>query len=77
MAYKSKRHKEVATEHAHGSVEESFGSKPPEVAIGGGKMCTFGFRPRDGGVWPTAEHSVDVKTGFPQGFDKPTKGPRP
>ena len=80
MAYKNKRSnsnargKEVATEHADGSVQESFGSKPPKVPIGGGTMCTFGFRRRnDTGVWPKSENSVDVKTGFPQGFDQPTK----
>ena len=74
----SARGKEVATHVAGGSVEESFGSKPPEVSIGGGTMRTFGFRPRsDNGVWPKADHSVDVKTGYPQGFDKATKSPKP
>ena len=74
----SARGKEVATSHANGSVEESFGSAPPRVSIGGGSIRTFGFRPRsDGGVWPKADHSVDVKTGFPQGYDSPTKGPKP
>ena len=79
MAYSSKKHsraKEVAIRSSMGTIEESFGSKPPKIAVGGGKMCTFGYKPHDG-VWPKAEHSVDVKTGFPEGFDKPTKGARP
>ena len=80
MAYskggKHSREKEVALRPPDGSVEESFGNRPPKIPIGGGQMCTFGHRPRQGGVWPTAEHSVDVKTGYPQGYDKPTKGPK-
>jgi hypothetical protein len=81
MAYSKKSSrggKEVATHHANrASVEETFGSAPPEIAVGGGTMCTFGYRPRDGGVWPTATSTVNVKTGYPQGYDKPTKSPRP
>lgn len=79
MAYKKEsrgRAKEVAVRPSMGTIEESFGSKPPKIAVGGGTMCTFGFKPHDH-VWPKAEHSVDVKTGFPEGFDKPTKGTKP
>jgi hypothetical protein len=80
MAYEKKHSrshaKEVGTRPSMGSTEESFGSKPPKIAIGGGTMCTFGFKPHDG-VWPKAENSVDVKTGFPEGFDKPKKSPKP
>lgn len=69
--------KEVATHHAGADVSESFGSKPPVIPVGGGRMHTFGFRARnDNGVWPKSDHSVDVKTGYPEGFDKATKGPK-
>lgn len=75
MSKKRSSAKEVATHHAGEDVAPSFGSKPPAIPIGGGTMHTFGFRARnDNGVWPKSENSVDVKTGFPQGYDKRTKG---
>lgn len=54
------------------STGETFGEKPPEIAIGGGKMCTFGHKPNSG-VWPTNIVSTDQKTGFPKGFEGRTK----
>jgi hypothetical protein len=74
----SKKFKEVATPAVQhrGSVEESFGSKPPIISIGGGEMHTFGYKP-NAGVWPTNVVSPDVKTGYPRDFEKKTRGPLP
>ena len=58
------------------SREESFGSRPGHVSVGGGDMATFGFRAHDA-VWPAAAVSVDQKTGFPKNFDGKTKGIKP
>jgi len=76
MAAKKTKEKVVAKRPSMGSVEESFGSAPPRIAVGGGTMATFGYKPHDG-VWPTNTVSPDVKTGFPKGFDEKKKGPRP
>jgi hypothetical protein len=72
----AKAQKEVAKHPHMGSREESFGSAPPEIAVGGGTMHTFGYKPH-AGVWPTKVESCDVKSGFPQGYDKTKKTPKP
>lgn len=70
----ARKQKEVAKHNPEGSREESFGSRPGSVAVGGGTMHTFGHKPNSG-VWPTNIVSTDVKTGFPKGFDQPKKSP--
>jgi len=72
----STKNKEVAKHPALKSTEESFGSSPGSIAVGGGTMHLFGHRTGNGGVWPTNVVSCDVKIGFPKDFDKPTKGPK-
>jgi hypothetical protein len=66
------KHKEVATGGMKKSREESFGSSAGGVSIVGGTMHKFGFTQRDE-VWPPAPISVDVKTGYPKGFQNETK----
>lgn len=60
--------KEVGKRPGMGSTEESFGSAPPDIAVGGGTMHTFGHKINPG-VWPSKTVSVDQKTGYPKGFD--------
>jgi hypothetical protein len=72
----SGKNKEVAKHPPMGSREESFGGAPGEVAIGGGTMHMFGHRKKDSGVWPSSPVSVDQKSGYPQGWDGRTAGPR-
>jgi hypothetical protein len=63
-----------STPASRSSVEESFGSKPAEIPVGGGKMCTFGYKTGpETRVWPESPVSVDQKTGYPKGFDQRTK----
>jgi hypothetical protein len=79
MANSKNPSKEVAKKtHAGGSVEESFGAAPPVISVGGGRMHKFGHKIHKE-VWPTMAHthSVNVKTGFPEGYDKPIKGTKP
>jgi hypothetical protein len=75
MATKSGKSKEVAKHPHMGSREESFGGAPGSIPVEGGTMHMFGHKINKG-VWPTNVVSTDVKTGFPQGFDKGTKGPK-
>jgi len=61
-----KKAKEVATRSEKTSVREnSFGSAPPDIAIQGGMMHTFGHKTR-AGVWPMPTATVDSKTGYPK-----------
>ena len=76
MAMKSGKNKEVAKHPSMGSREESFGGSPGEVAIGGGTMHMFGHRKKESGVWPTNPVSVDSKSGYPQGWDGRSMGPK-
>lgn len=76
MARQSSGNKEVGKRPSLGSTEETFGGKPPKISVSGGEMCLFGHKIHDG-VWPRNVTSTDQKTGFPEGYDKPTKGPRP
>jgi len=76
MATKSGKNKEVAKHPRMGSREESFGGAPGTIAVEGGTMHMFGHKTGTG-VWPTNVVSTDVKTGFPKGYDKGTKGPKP
>lgn len=71
-----KKQKEVATSGDKKSREESFGSRPGMVAVGGGEMHKFGHTVHDS-VWPSAPVSVDQKSGFPKNFDGKTKGIKP
>lgn len=73
---KSGKNKEVAKHPPMGSREESFGGSPGTVEVGGGKMHMFGHRHQDSGVWPGNPVSVDQKTGYPQGWDNKTHGPK-
>jgi hypothetical protein len=68
----SKGEKEVALK-GHSKVrEESFGTSPPVIAIQGGIMPTFGYKPNDA-VWPTATDPVSPKTGYPEGWQESKK----
>jgi hypothetical protein len=64
--------KQVATGGDKKSREESFGSRPGSVSIAGGTMTKFGYTQRDE-VWPPSPVSVDVKSGYPKGFQNETK----
>lgn len=70
------KNKEVGKRPGMGHTEESFGGDPGSVAIGGGEMKMFGHRHQDSGIWPGSPVSVDQKTGYPQGWDKRSEGPR-
>jgi hypothetical protein len=69
------KNKEVAKHPALKSTEESFGSAPGSIAVGGGTMHMFGHKITPG-VWPTNIVSCDQKTSFPKDFDKSKKGPK-
>ena len=71
---KNSKQKEVAKHPPMGSREESFGSAPGQIAIGGGTMHKFGYKAGNPNkVWPDAPVSVDQKTGYPEGFQSKTK----
>ena len=75
MAGEKKGLKEVAVEKKRGTVEESFGSKPPIISVGGGEMHTFGYKPNPG-IWNKNVVSCDQKTGFPENYDRGKKAPK-
>jgi septal ring factor EnvC (AmiA/AmiB activator) len=76
MATKTGKNKEVAKHPRMGSREESFGGAPGSIPVEGGTMHMFGHKVGGQSVWPTNVVGPDVKTGYPQGFDKGKKGPK-
>ncbi|HXN71537.1 MAG TPA: hypothetical protein VN861_03175 [Candidatus Acidoferrales bacterium] len=79
MAKESKgkgKNMEVGKRPGPGSTHESFGGNPGDVGIGGGTMHMFGHRKMESGVWPGNPVSVDQKTGYPQGWDGKSMGPK-